>query len=104
MQEMASTKRSEKMESVVIGSQTPSAAAVASWTDNYFLKTKAIVDDFGDTDVTYAIFMRRPVIFAPRIMLAWLNHIAAERTLKITDVIYFLPFNKSLITGSFIVP
>jgi len=81
---MASKKRSEKLGNIMLSSQTPSAAAIASWTDNYFLKTKAIVNNFGDTDVTYAIFMRRPVIFAPQIMLAWLNHIAVQRTLKIT--------------------
>ncbi len=35
---------------------------IAAHTDVYFNRTKAIVDRFGDVDVTYAIFLRRPVI------------------------------------------
>ena len=31
-------------------------------TDQYFLKTKDVVRRFGDRRVTYAVFMRRPVI------------------------------------------
>ena len=34
---------------------------IGSWTDHYFLKTKATVEKFGDVEVTYALFMRRPV-------------------------------------------
>lgn len=70
----------------------PSAAAlnpqdgdIARWTDRYFLKTKEIVRRFGDVEVCYALFMRRPVIFTPRLMLRWLEGVMAERgaTLKI---------------------
>ncbi len=49
------------------------------WTDQYFKRTKKIVGKFGDKRVTYAIFMRRPVLFAPRLMLAWLEQVQAER-------------------------
>lgn len=49
------------------------------WTDQYFKRTKKIVGQFGDKRVTYAIFMRRPVLFAPRLMLAWLEQVQAER-------------------------
>jgi nicotinate phosphoribosyltransferase len=49
------------------------------WTDQYFKKTRAIVQKNGDTEVTYALFMRRPVSFAPRLMIDWLKRIAAER-------------------------
>ena len=52
------------------------------WTDQYFNKTREIVQRNGDTQVTYAIFMRRPVSFAPRLMIEWLNHIAKERNTK----------------------
>ncbi len=52
---------------------------VARWTDHYFLKTKETVGRFGDTDVTYAVFMRRPVIFAPRPMVDWLEEVARAR-------------------------
>ena len=52
---------------------------VSRWTDRYFLKTKAAIHRFGDKRVTYAVFMRRPVIFTPRLMLAWLEEQAGER-------------------------
>jgi len=35
---------------------------IADWTDQYFLRTKATVAHFGDVKVTYAVFMRRPVV------------------------------------------
>ena len=34
---------------------------------------------YGDQRVTYAVFMRRPVICAPRLMVRWLESIAASR-------------------------
>src|SRR5437660_2966387 len=54
-------------------------AAVAAHTDSYFLKTKAIVGHFGDRPATYAVFMRRPVICAPRFAIELLEKMAAER-------------------------
>src|SRR3954454_16570468 len=48
-------------------------------TDSYFLKTKAIVDRFGDCAATYAVFMRRPVISAPRFAAEFLESMAAAR-------------------------
>lgn len=54
-------------------------AALAAQTDGYFLKTKAIVGHFGDRPATYAVFLRRPVISAPRFALEFLESIAAER-------------------------
>ncbi|MFV3077377.1 nicotinate phosphoribosyltransferase [Niveispirillum fermenti] len=57
----------------------PSADAVRDWTDVYFQRTSAIVEKFGDLPVTYAVFMRRPVVFAPRLALDWLRAVAAER-------------------------
>lgn len=52
---------------------------VAAWTDQYFRRTRRIVERFGDTRVTYAVFMRRPVISAPRLALEWLENAAAAR-------------------------
>lgn len=49
------------------------------WTDQYFKKTRTIVQRNGDAQVTYAVFMRRPVSFAPRLMIDWLNQVATER-------------------------
>src|SRR5438034_2519149 len=53
--------------------------ALAAQTDSYFLKTKAIVGHFGDRPATYAVFMRRPVICAPRFAVGLLECAAAER-------------------------
>ncbi len=52
---------------------------VAGRTDVYFNRTKAVVQRFGDARVTYAVFLRRPVIAAPRIMLEWLAAMANVR-------------------------
>src|SRR5437762_6604048 len=52
---------------------------VATQTDSYFLKTKAIVGHFGDRPATYAVFMRWPVICAPRFAIEFLEKMAAER-------------------------
>jgi nicotinate phosphoribosyltransferase len=53
--------------------------SIAARTDSYFNRTKAIVSRFGDCRVTYAVFLRRPVISAPRLALDWLAAVAAER-------------------------
>jgi nicotinate phosphoribosyltransferase len=57
----------------------PSEADLSQFTDKYFLKTRDIVGRFGDTEVTYAVFMRRPVIFTPRLALDWLQSMAEAR-------------------------
>ncbi|MSO93745.1 MAG: nicotinate phosphoribosyltransferase [Rhodospirillales bacterium] len=54
-------------------------ADVSRYADRYFLKTKETVARFGDKTVTYAVFMRRPVIFTPRLMVEWLQGMAAAR-------------------------
>ncbi len=55
------------------------APAHQRWTDVYFNRTKQIVGKFGDAVVTYAVFMRRPVVSAPRLAVEWLQTAAAER-------------------------
>ncbi len=57
----------------------PDNSDIAQWTDHYFNRSKGIVGRFGDTRVTYAIFMRRPVVSAPRLMTEWLTRIAELR-------------------------
>lgn len=57
----------------------PSSEDVPRWTDRYFTLSKGIVEKFGDVRVTYAVFMRRPVISAPRLTVEWLEAIAAAR-------------------------
>ena len=60
-------------------------ADITARTDSYFNRTKEIVARFGDKRVTYALFLRRPVISAPRLMLEWLQ-MAAERRGTVIDV------------------
>ncbi|MFN3401720.1 MAG: nicotinate phosphoribosyltransferase, partial [Ferrovibrio sp.] len=55
---------------------------IAAHTDAYFKRTKAIVQRTGDKTVTYAVFMRRPVIFCPRIMIEWIEKVGAARGVK----------------------
>jgi nicotinate phosphoribosyltransferase len=52
---------------------------VANRTDAYFNRTRDIIARFGDKRVTYAVFLRRPVISAPRLMLDWLRAVSAEQ-------------------------
>jgi len=51
-------------------------------TDQYFLKTKEVVRRFGDRRATYAVFMRRPVICTPRLLVDFLDAMAADRKTK----------------------
>ena len=55
------------------------AADIAARTDAYFNRTRRIVARFGDKRVTYAVFMRRPVVSAPRLMVEWLETAATAR-------------------------
>ena len=65
------------------------AADIAARTDAYFNRTRAIVQRYGDRHVTYAVFLRRPVISAPRLMLDWLATVAAARaTIIDCELIY----------------
>ena len=57
----------------------PEESQVRHWTDSYFKKTKAAVERYGDVRATYAVFMRRPVICAPRLMVDWLTAMAEAR-------------------------
>ena len=57
----------------------PNPSQLPSVTDTYFLRTRDIVSSYGDTEVTYAIFMRRPVISALNLAFDWLEQIVKER-------------------------
>jgi nicotinate phosphoribosyltransferase len=87
----------------------PDLNELPAWTDHYFLRTKQIVQKFGDKRVTYAVFMRRPVISAPRLCVDWLHEVATARGTKFDiDIVY--PEGKWVgagepimyITGSFV--
>jgi nicotinate phosphoribosyltransferase len=57
---------------------------LAAHTDSYFLKSKAIVERFGDREATYAVFLRRPVVSTPRLAIAFLEATAARRGVRFT--------------------
>ena len=66
------------------GAQARSSAALAdadirARTDSYLNRTRQLVSLFGDCEVTYAFFIRTPVISAPGIMLAWLDNVLKAR-------------------------
>jgi len=62
---------------------TPKQESIARWTDAYFNRTRRVVESFGDCTVTYAIFMRRPVVSAPRLAIEWLQGVAEERGMEV---------------------
>jgi len=65
------------------------AADIAARTDAYFNRTRQIVARFGDKRVTYAVFLRRPAISAPRLMTDWLLAVAADRRTRFElDLMY----------------
>lgn len=55
---------------------------LARRTDQYFKRTREIVSRYGDVRVTYAAFMRRPVIFCPKLAVEWLEQAAETRGTK----------------------
>lgn len=63
--------------------QWPRDGEVSRWTDTYLNRTRRAVASFGDCQVTYAVFMRRPVVSAPRLMTDWLCAIARTRGVTI---------------------
>jgi nicotinate phosphoribosyltransferase len=58
-------------------------ADIAARTDSYFTRTRRILERFGDQHVVYAIFLRRPVICAPRMMAEWIEAAARERGIEV---------------------
>lgn len=57
-------------------------ATITARTDTYFNRTRAIVQRFGDCRVTYAVFLRRPVVCAPRLMVEWIEQVAKARATR----------------------
>ena len=49
------------------------------YTDSYFNLTRDIILKHGDMEVTYAVFMRRPVTLAPKLAVSWLKRMATSR-------------------------
>lgn len=62
----------------------PSADDIPRLTDHYFKRTREIVGRYGDVEVTYAVFMRRPVLAAWKLAAEWLKAAQAERGRAVT--------------------
>lgn len=54
-------------------------AEIPRQADAYFLRTKEIVRRHGDQPVTYVVFMRRPVVFTPKLAIDWLKAVCESR-------------------------
>jgi nicotinate phosphoribosyltransferase len=65
-------------------SNNPSAFDVNAWTDKYFSNTHTIIEHFGGTEVTYAFFLRRPVLCATRLALEWVQAHVAQQGKSVT--------------------
>jgi len=65
------------------GVSGPSPEDQPQLTDSYFLRTKAVVSRNGEAEVTYAIFMRRPVLSAPRLAVDWLESMLQHRGVEV---------------------
>lgn len=61
----------------------PSPEQQPVYTDSYFNLARKIVRDHGDKQVTYAVFMRRPVTLAPKLTIDWLEAMADSRKAEI---------------------
>jgi nicotinate phosphoribosyltransferase len=61
----------------------PDKDTVARFTDSYFNRTKKVIGRFGDVRVTYAVFMRRPVVCAPRLAMDWIKDMASQRGVQV---------------------
>ncbi len=57
----------------------PIAEDIALYTDKYFVKTRVIIEKCGDCRVTYAVFMRRKVLYAGRPAIQWLETVCHNR-------------------------
>ena len=66
-------------------SQIPASdtTTISDWSDTYFLSTRELVQHYGDCQVTYAIFLRRPVLCALNLALSWLELIAKKEKQEI---------------------
>ena len=53
------------------------------YTDSYFVRTRKIIQEKGDSNVTYAIFMRRPVTYAPKIAIDWIKKIISDARFRV---------------------
>src|SRR3546814_4985573 len=85
----------------VCGVGWPTAEAdIGAWTDVYFKRTRKVVERFGDIQATYAVFMRRPVISAPRLALDRSEEHTSElqSLMRISYAVFCLQTKKNIYT------
>lgn len=74
-------------EQALEGAQSPQSArddeTITRRADSYFVRTREIVKYFGDSRVTYAVFIRRPVVAACGLALWWLRGVAQEQGFEV---------------------
>ena len=59
------------------------STTISDWSDSYFLNTRELVQHHGDCQVTYALFLRRPVLCALTLALSWLKLVAKKERQEI---------------------
>jgi nicotinate phosphoribosyltransferase len=59
------------------------SADIERQTDAYFLRTREIVGRFGDRQATYVVFLRRPIVFTPKLAIDWLQRMAHARGIEV---------------------
>ena len=61
----------------------PDSQSHPRYTDTYFNLTRKILQEHGDIEVTYAVFMRRPVTLASNMAIDWLYKMTEERGMAV---------------------
>ena len=56
---------------------------LSAYSDSYFTRTRTIVERHKSADVTYAYFLRRPCLFAPRLAINWLQDYAQKHDFSV---------------------
>ena len=51
---------------------------ITLWTDSYFTNSRQCAERDGDKEVTYAVFVRSPAMFAPDLAVSWLKEVAKK--------------------------
>ncbi|MDI2090491.1 nicotinate phosphoribosyltransferase [Commensalibacter sp. TBRC 16381] len=74
---------------MVATTQPENMDLVSDRTDAYFNRTQNIIKHYGDKEVVYAIFLRRPVVSAPRLVLRWLDNIFEKEKINATYYVAF---------------
>lgn len=61
----------------------PDTQSHPRYTDSYFNLTRQVLLEHGDAEVTYAVFMRRPVTLASQLAIDWLLEMTSVRGVEV---------------------